>query len=215
MEEARKRQLILADLHIRAIIRQRCNMPVVSTVKMTSRQFLALGEDPPGVRLELVDGEIAVSPSPDFIHSRAEKRLIRILLNHIIDHDLGDLCGDNDTVMTAFDVRRPDIIFYRKDREHLIPHRGALNAPPDLCVEIVSPSSGTIDRVDKFQQYADAGIAYYWILDPSEKTIEGYRLEHGQYVLTGSARENAVVSLQPFDDLKISLGDIWVPERRA
>ena len=39
-------------------------MPVVSTTKMTARQYLMLGEDPPGVRLELVDGEVAVSPSP-------------------------------------------------------------------------------------------------------------------------------------------------------
>ena len=31
----------------------------VSTIKMTAVQFLQLGEDPPGVRLELVDGEIA------------------------------------------------------------------------------------------------------------------------------------------------------------
>ena len=36
----------------------------VGTIKMTARQFLELGEDPPGVRLELVDGEIAVTPSP-------------------------------------------------------------------------------------------------------------------------------------------------------
>lgn len=190
-------------------------MPVGSTVKMTSRQFLALGDDPPGVRLELVDGEIAVSPSPDFIHSRAEKRLCRLLLNHIVDNDLGELCGGIDTVMSSFDVRRPDIIYYCKVREHLIPSRGALNAPPDLCVEIVSPSSGTIDRVDKFQQYADLGVAYYWILDPSEKTIEGYRLESGQYVLAGSASGNDVVSLQPFEDLKIPLVGLWVPDNRA
>jgi hypothetical protein len=44
-------------------------MSRVSTIKMTARQFLELGEDPPGVRLELVDGEIAVSPSPVPRHS--------------------------------------------------------------------------------------------------------------------------------------------------
>jgi hypothetical protein len=31
----------------------------VSTIKMTARQYLELGQDPPGVRLELVDGEVA------------------------------------------------------------------------------------------------------------------------------------------------------------
>jgi hypothetical protein len=38
-------------------------MPVVSTIKMTARQFSELGEDPVGVRLELVDGKVAVTPS--------------------------------------------------------------------------------------------------------------------------------------------------------
>jgi Uma2 family endonuclease len=187
-------------------------MPVISTMKMTSRQFLAMGDDPPGVRLELVEGEIAVSPSPDFLHSRAEKRLSRFLLNYIIDHDLGEVAGDIDTIMSSYDVRRPDIIYYQKSRVPLIPFRGALNAAPDLCVEIVSPSSGTIDRVDKFQQYADVGIAHYWILDPSKQTIEGYRLEKGQYELTGSGRATDIVILPPFNDLKIPLGELWVPE---
>jgi hypothetical protein len=47
----------------------------VSTIKMTARQFLELGEDPPGVRLELVDGEVAVSPSPVPRHSFTLLRL--------------------------------------------------------------------------------------------------------------------------------------------
>jgi len=186
-------------------------MPVVSTIKLTAQQFLAM-EDSPGARLELVGGKIAVSPSPDFSHSRAEKRLSRLLLNHIVEHDLGELAGDIDTIMSSYDVRRPDIIYYQKNRVLLIPSHGALNAAPDLCVEIVSPSSGTIDRVDKFQQYAAAGIAYYWILDPAKKTIESYRLTNGRYDSTKSGRGAEVVSLPPFDDLKIPLGELWVPE---
>ena len=43
---------------------------VVSTIKMTARQFLQLGEDPPGVRLELVNGEVAVNPSLIPRHAR-------------------------------------------------------------------------------------------------------------------------------------------------
>src|SRR5688500_7578939 len=80
-------------------------MPVVSTTKMTARQYLMLGEDPPGVRLELVDGEVAVSPSPMPKHSRVDRRLTRVLLNHIVEHDLGELLGDTDTIFGEHDVR--------------------------------------------------------------------------------------------------------------
>jgi Uma2 family endonuclease len=47
-------------------------MSIISTCKMTAEQFLQLGQDPPGVRLELVDGEVAVSPGPIPEHSFIE-----------------------------------------------------------------------------------------------------------------------------------------------
>ncbi len=50
---------------------------------MTAQQFLHLGEDPAGVRLELVDGEVAVSPSPTPKHSFVVMSLALILGNHL------------------------------------------------------------------------------------------------------------------------------------
>lgn len=187
-------------------------MPVVSRTKMTARQFLMLGEDPPGVRLELVDGEIAVSPSPRARHSRPEKMLIHILLGHIVPNDLGELIGDVDTIFGEYDVRRPDLIYYSKRRVHLINADSALQAPPDLCIEIVSPTSGTIDRKDKFKQYAVGGVKYYWILDPERRTLEGHRLTGGKYRPSGRGAGEDVVRLPPFPDLDIPLGQLWLPE---
>jgi Uma2 family endonuclease len=71
-------------------------MPIVSTIKMTARQFLELGEDPVGVRLELVDGKVAVSPSHYPDHSYVDIRLSALLGNHILAHDLGRHYGDVD-----------------------------------------------------------------------------------------------------------------------
>src|SRR5213078_4877192 len=95
-------------------------MSRVSTIKMTARQFLELGEDPPGVRLELVDGEIAVSPSPIPDHGYVVVQLSRLLGNHIEAHDLGMLLPDVDTIFGEHDVRRPDLFFFRKSRLHFI-----------------------------------------------------------------------------------------------
>jgi len=189
-------------------------MSVVSTTKMTARQFLMLGDDPPGVRLELVNGEIAVSPSPRPRHSRPEKMLARILLNHIVERDLGELLGDVDTIFGEYDVRRPDLIYHTKDRAHVIRGGEALGAPPDLCVEIVSPSSGQIDREDKFKQYAAGGVQFYWILDPEGQTIEAFRLVAGKYRPVGKGSGKDVVRLLPFSDLDIPLGQLWLPENQ-
>lgn len=182
------------------------------STKMTARQFLTLPEDPPGERLELVDGEIVVSPSPRPPHSRPYLMLSRILLNYIVENGLGELLGDVDTIFGEYDVRRPDIIYYKKARAHLIPHDSALDEPPDLCVEIVSPSSVKIDRKDKFRQYAAGKVPFYWILDPKLKTLEGYKLTAGQYRLAGRASGDESIALPPFPKLQIPLGQLWLPE---
>lgn len=191
-------------------------MPAVSTAKMTAAQFFELGEDPPGVRLELVDGEIEVSPSSIPRHSFAERRLSTLLDNHIQRYDLGELYGDVDTIFGEFDVRRPDLIFFRKDRLHLIGEK-AMQGQPDLCVEIISPSSAATDRQRKFEQYAKGGVAHYWIVDPRthprKLTIEAWRLEGGAYVPCGRGEGAAVVQLPPFPDLPIPLTRLWQPRR--
>src|SRR5690242_2160105 len=138
-------------------------MPVVSTTKMTAEQFLLLGEDPPGVRLELVNGEVAVSPSPTPDHSHVVVNLIVILGQHVHDQNLGELHHDVDTILDRFNVRRPDVLYFSNARTHLIGKK-AMEGPPDLAVEVISPRSVEVDREDKFEQYREAGVAFYWIL---------------------------------------------------
>jgi Uma2 family endonuclease len=84
-----------------------------------------------------------------------------------------------------------------------------MEGPPDLCVEVVSPSSVTTDRKLKFRQYEKGKVAHYWIVDPAKKTIQGYKLVGGKYRLTGDGRNDAVVRLPPFAELDIRLGELW------
>ena len=183
-------------------------MSTVSTTKMTAKQFLQLGQDLPGVRLELVDGEIAASPSPEWRHSRVEKRLSYLLLQHITEHDRGELLGDVDTILDAFDVRRPDILFVAKANFHLLKGK-VVNGAPDLCVEIISPSSGRTDRKDKFRLYAAAGVPHYWIVDAPERTMDCYTLARGRYKRVASGKNTDVVTAPPFLKLKIPLAALW------
>jgi Uma2 family endonuclease len=185
-------------------------MPTVSTIKMTARQFLELGEDPAGVRLELVNGEIAVSPSPIPNHSYVESMLKHLLLAHILAHDLGRLYGDVDTLFGPHDVRRPDIIFFSKARLHLVGPK-AMEGPPDLCVEILSPSSETIDRIDKYEQYQSAGVAHYWIIDPAAQTAQAFQLQSGKYAPAGQGTKTDTVSFPPFPTLQLPLAQLWHP----
>jgi Uma2 family endonuclease len=186
-------------------------MSRVGTIKMTARQFLQLGEDPPGVRLELVDGEIIVSPSPIPRHSYAIVALGAMLKNHVDRFDLGELLMDVDTIFGEHDVRRPDLLYFRKSRRHLITDE-AIEGAPDLAVEVLSPGSERTDRRDKFKQYAAGGVKNYWIVDPKQRTVEAYVLRKGQY--TGRVRGSGsdVVRLPPFPTLEIPLSKLWRPK---
>src|SRR5258708_38624091 len=98
---------------------------------------------------------------------------------------MGQIFGDVDMIFGENDVRRPDLIFFAEDRLHLVGEK-AMEGPPDLCVEIISPSSRIIDRKDKFKQYAEGKVAFYWIVDPETRSIEGFKRSGRAYRLTGN-----------------------------
>jgi Uma2 family endonuclease len=183
-------------------------MPIVSTTRMKAQQFLQMGEDPPGVRLELVDGEVAVSPSPVPRHSFVVIKLARILDTYVTDNDLGELYQDVDTLLDEFNVRRPDLLYFSKTRTHLVGEK-AIEGPPDLAIEVISPSSVEIDREDKFKQYQTAGVTNYWIIDPTKRTVEAWVLERGEYVSAGGGAGAGVVRLPPFPELEIRIEQLW------
>lgn len=187
-------------------------MPIVSTTKMTADQFLVIGEDPPGVRLELVNGEVAVSPRPSLDHSFTLLALSQLLKNHVDEHQSGQLFTDVDTVFGSFDVRCPDLLFIEKRRLKLLKKR-AVEVPPDLCVEILSPGSVQIDREDKFDQYAAARVPAYWIIDPVGHTFEAYQLKRERYTPAVRGGGSDRITAPPFEDLEIPLAHLWRPTK--
>ncbi|SOB79437.1 Uma2 family endonuclease [Streptomyces sp. 1331.2] len=109
--------------------------------------------------IEIVDGMVVVSPSA----SKRHDRLARFLANALDEAGGAEWNADTDFDVRLQDVplnnRRPDVVVYRADTIDESPTR------PDhvlLLVEVVSPGSETTDRVVKLDQYARAGIPFYW-----------------------------------------------------
>ena len=178
--------------------------------KITADQYLMLGEDPPGIRLELIQGVIVVHPSASYEHAYIDTALSSILVPHIEQHNLGELVGDVDTIFDHFNVLRPDIIFIAKNRLKLLDHdKHGIRFAPDLCVEILSPSSVDNDEDFKFKFYAQQGVRHYWIVDPADRTFRAYKLGKKGFVQTASGSNKDVVTAAPFPLLKIQLSKIW------
>jgi Uma2 family endonuclease len=182
------------------------------TGRMTATEFLKLPEDPDKIRYELVHGEVVVSPSPNLDHAFVSTNLLVLLATYVRANNLGEVIADIDTYFDEDDVRRPDVMFFSTARAHFLGEQ-YLEGPPDLCVEILSPSNKHVDRGDKFKLYRDSGVPFYWIFDPMLKAVEAYRLEGQEYVPTVTAKDDATVRLPPFDDLEIRLAEIWRPAK--
>jgi len=182
----------------------------IQTIKMTADQYFAMGQDPPGVRLELIDGELIVSASPNPRHADVIANLTYILMGHIKPRKLGKLYPDTDVPFEKFVVRRPDLSFYASANLRRVTAERLLG-PPDLCIEVLSPGNVDDDRTNKFNLYQKHRVPHYWMIDPDERTAECFKLVKGAYTLISSAGGDATAHFAPFPDLAIPLSDLWMP----
>lgn len=132
-----------------------------------------------GLRYELVDGALLVSPSPPPIHQRVSRNLVRLL---------EDACPDELEVFAApLDFRptqrrsfQPDVLVVR--REDVLGER--LTGTPLLVVEILSRSTRVRDTTLKRVVYAESGVPTYWLLDHSTPSLTVLALRGETYEQT-------------------------------
>ncbi|MFI6822195.1 Uma2 family endonuclease [Micromonospora sp. NPDC050187] len=162
----------------------------------TTDDLDALPDD--GRRRELLDGVLLVSPSPTRLHQTIAMRL---------GVALEEACPDEYDVTQAVEVRLsrsrsfiPDVLVTTAEAAagnpaHYAPHEVV------LAVEIVSPSTRSIDRVLKPALYAQAGIPYYWRVEVEGDEIVVYtsRIDPVDEVYTETGRWTKVVDTgEPF-----------------
>jgi Uma2 family endonuclease len=90
-------------------------------------------------------------------------------------------------VFSDYDVLQPDVVFFSAARRHLIDLDRVIRDAPDLCVEVLSPSTVATDRGKKMQMFARYGVPEYWIVDPAAAAIEVYELDAGRYELRATS----------------------------
>jgi Uma2 family endonuclease len=162
-----------------------------------------------GKRYEVINGNLYVSPAPGWRHQFGLGNLFARLWNHITEHRLGVIVTA--PVGVALDEEngvQPDIVYLSQARTGLISERG-IEGAPDLVVEVLSPSTATVDRGKKMRRYAAAGILHYWLLNPANSSLEVYRLSEGRYQLVGIYRPGSVFQPELFPGLEIRIDDIW------
>lgn len=160
---------------------------------LTLEDWEALPENE--LRLELVEGVLAVVPQPYLWHQRAGNRL-----THRLDDQLPPglvALAEVDVVISnpPLTIRVPDMIVTNTELFETNPPRLAA-AEVLLATEILSEGTRRVDRMVKFAEYAEAGIPQYWIVDlGAPTTLLAYMLVDGHYELCGEHTGTAALDV--------------------
>ena len=150
----------------------------------TEDEYLAL-EKRTRRLVELSDGQIEVLPMPNPVHQRIAGYLYRLLQACVAALGSGEVFFAPLPIrLWAGKYRDPDVVYLKPGRIS-DPRRQPEGA--DIVVEIVSEDEEDRQRdlVTKRREYAQAGIAEYWIVDPKTETILVLALDGSAYRVHG------------------------------
>ena len=145
---------------------------------LTLEEFERL-EDPPGYRLELVGGALVREPQPGALHGLVAMNVLRALDAHCRAHRSGMAFVEVGYALDARGlVRRPDVSFLLPAHlpEGDFPE-GVWRRPPDLAVEVVSPTNAAAEIEQKVAEYLAAGSAEVWVVYPRTRTVVVHRAD--------------------------------------
>lgn len=138
-----------------------------------------------GLRYELLDGTLLVSPAPGVWHQEVALELA-VRLRAACPLELHVVIAPFEWRGSRRTALQPDVLVaWRHDL--LVEGGKFLAAPPVLAVEVLSPSTRRIDRLSKLSAYEEAGVASYWLVDPDPErpSLHALDLVDGHYVEVG------------------------------
>ena len=164
---------------------------------------------------ELIDGELFASPRPALPHALAASVIGAALI--------GAFGGDTATpgapggwwllfepeLHFGDDVLVPDLAGWRRERLPRVPDAAFLTLAPDFACEVISPSTGALDRSRKMRVYAREEVGHLWIVDPRHRTLEVYRLDAARWVVASTHADGETVQAEPFDAIGLALRRWW------
>jgi Uma2 family endonuclease len=151
----------------------------MAVARVTWRDVQTMPED--GKRYEAIGGEMYVTPAPKTRHEAITMGLVRELLPLLVDPGHGRLFTAPIGVefLDTEEGVQPDLVFVSTPRLRII-REDTIQGPPDLVIEILSPTTARRDRGIKLDLYRRQGVAEYWIVDPDARQIEVWHLAEGQ-----------------------------------
>jgi len=132
------------------------------------------------LRREIIDGELVVTSASVPRHQWVVAELVTQLVLYCHAHGGRAAPAPLDVYLAANNVVEPDVVHFRPETLVRVEEK-YVRGPPDLVVEVSSPSTRRLELVRKRELYERFGVPEYWFVDLDADRIEVYRLESGRY----------------------------------
>jgi len=169
--------------------------------RYTAEDYMLLEE---GAPFQLINYDLIMSPSPTHLHQSIIIRLAQHISNYLDKTNDGGyfLIAPTDVFLGEGNVFQPDLIFISAEKKKQIV-KGKIDFAPDLCIEILSPSTAYYDIKHKKRIYESFGVKEYVIIDPLEENAEIFRLNETAFVLTETVNMSDKLFLKTITDFSI------------
>jgi Uma2 family endonuclease len=173
---------------------------------------------PPGIRAEIINGEIVEKANPSAEHADAQGSALVHLRGPYHRRSGGDKPGgwwilpEVEIELALHEVYRPDIAGWRRDRTPERPTGVPVKSRPDWICEVLSPSNASNDLVEKLRVYHQSHVDHYWIVDPQNETLTVLRWTPDGYLAALTAGRADRVHAEPFDAVELPVGVLFGDE---
>ena len=186
------------------------SMPEAAKKKATYEDLYTIADHMIG---EIIAGELIATPRPSRRHSSTLARLTSNILPPF-EYGRGGPGGwiilVEPEIALGENILVPDLAGWKRERFPFQEETNWISVAPDWVCEILSPTTLRLDKVKKMPVYAQFGVGHIWLIDPLAMTLDAFRLEAHRWVLLGSYAERDHVRLEPFQEIEIALGDLWL-----
>lgn len=162
---------------------------------------------------ELIDGKLYALPRPALRDARAASALGEELgppFNRGRGGPGGWIILHEPELHFGMNVLVPDLAGWRRERMPELPDVAWTEIAPNWVCEVLSPSTGLLDRQKKLPIYAGQGVDHVWLVDPALESLEIFRLDGESYRLVRTHGKDELVRAEPFDAIELDLGGLWM-----
>lgn len=144
---------------------------------ITAEQFAEMPAADDGAQYELIRGALVEMTPASPRHGEVCNAIGTLIYVFVKQGGLGRVAVNDPGIITERDpdtVRGPDVAFWSRERLAELPNKFT-SVPPDLAVEVVSPSDTHRRVLEKVLHFLDHGVRLVWVVDPEERIATVYR----------------------------------------